>query len=165
MATLLEWVRHLVLLVVLVSFFELLAPKNALRPYVRLVGGLVILAAVATPLVELVRGEGVWQRAAELAERWSPVSAGPSSAPALAETERRLRNALLAEKLAAYLEEELAQTAGGRVRAAVRVEGDGRVARVTLVAPPGSGEELRRRAAALSGVEAGQVWVVEEAAP
>ncbi|HHW14269.1 MAG TPA: stage III sporulation protein AF [Firmicutes bacterium] len=165
MATLMEWVRHLVLLVVLISFFELLAPKNALQPYVRLVGGLVILAAVVSPLVALVRGDDLWRRAAESGGRWSAEAALPSSPPALAETERRLRNELFAARLAAYLEEELTKAAGRRVRAAVRVSGNGRVERVTLAVPPGTGKDLRRRAAALSGLDPAHVWVVEEAIP
>lgn len=160
MATLTEWVRRLVLLVIVASFLELLAPENALKRYVRLAVGLLVLTAVLTPLLTLVRGEDVVPRLRQ-AEGF-----GWAEAPAaLSETNRRLENSLLAEQLTAYLETELGKAAGSRVGVSVRVGGAGAVARVTIAAPPGRGTQLKARAAALTGLTPEQIVVVEEAIP
>ncbi|MDI6870019.1 MAG: stage III sporulation protein AF [Bacillota bacterium] len=165
MNLLVEWVRRLVLLVIVVSFLELLAPPNNLRRYVRLVTGFLVLTAVLAPLVALVRGGDVLGRIAEAVELRLPTGNDSRPASGLAETDRQLQNALFSRQLTTYLEQELAETAGGRVGVAVRVDGRGALEGVMLATPPGRGARVRARAAALTGLEAGKILVVEEAIP
>ncbi len=167
METLSEWVRRLVLLVLVMSFLELLAPPNGLKRYVRLVVGFLVLTAVLAPLVALVRGGDVLRRVSEAAEAPLPVgrAGGGRTVPHLAEAEQRLRNDLFARQVAAYLERALAGEAGGRVGVMVRVERSGALGRITLTAPPGQGPRLRKRASALAGVGEDRILVVEEAIP
>lgn len=167
MAELTEWVRRLVTLVVVFSFLELLAPPNSLKRYVRLVVGFLILTTVLGPLVALVRGDEALRRAAGgiLDEALPRLPEGPDAASRLLETNRRLQNALLAERLAAYLQSELETSAKVRVGVAVRVDGAGSVTRINLAVPEGWGERLRGQAAALAGVEPERIAVLEEAIP
>jgi stage III sporulation protein AF len=162
-----EWVRRLVLLVLVLSFLELLAPPNGLKKCVRLVAGFLVLTAVMEPLVALVRGGDVLRQVGELAglSRWDGRADRSRTAPELAQADQQLRNDLFARRVAAYLERALAGEAGGRVGVAVRVEPSGALARITLTAPPGQGPRLRRRAAALAGVAEKRILVVEEAIP
>lgn len=53
MPALTEWVRQLVVLVFVVSAAQLLLPTDNMRPYVRFVLGLVIVAALLTSMFEL----------------------------------------------------------------------------------------------------------------
>lgn len=167
METLSGWVRQLVLLVLVVSVLELIAPANGLRKYVRLVVAFLVLTAVLAPLVALVRGDDLVRQVMEAAELGFPTGSGGSSgAPASpVETDQRLRNDLFARQVAAYLRQELSGEAGGRIGVTVRVEGEGVIERITLTTPPGQGSRLRGRASALTGVEKERIVVVEEAIP
>jgi len=57
MAAVTEWVRTLVVLVVLASLLELLLPMGSMKRFVRLTMGLLILLGVARPVVGLLGGE------------------------------------------------------------------------------------------------------------
>ncbi|MDI3279778.1 MAG: stage III sporulation protein AF [Bacillota bacterium] len=52
-----EWGRRLVLLVIGLSFLELLAPENELRKFIRVFVGLLVLAAILQPLLSLSVGD------------------------------------------------------------------------------------------------------------
>lgn len=171
MAALSDWVRRLALLVIVVGFLELLAPSNGLKRYVRLVAGFLVLTAVLSPLLALVKGGDFVERASGAAGQlltegrgrriWT--AGGSGSGGSLPETNRLLQNELLADRLSAYLETELGKEAGSRVGVAVRVSGQGVVERVSLTVPPGTAGRVARRAAALSGLSREQILVIEEA--
>ncbi|MTI94895.1 MAG: stage III sporulation protein AF [Firmicutes bacterium] len=57
MQTLYELVRKLILLAILAGFFELLLPSNTFKTYCRLVVGLLILAMLLQPVMDLL-GQG-----------------------------------------------------------------------------------------------------------
>jgi stage III sporulation protein AF len=49
-----SYVRNLVLVVFLVNFFEMLAPENAMKRFVQVVAGFVVIVAMLQPLLTLV---------------------------------------------------------------------------------------------------------------
>ena len=53
MDTLFELIRRLVLLVIFAGFCELLLPRNSFRSYTRMVVGLLVIAMILNPLLEL----------------------------------------------------------------------------------------------------------------
>lgn len=172
MAALTDWIRRVALLVIAVGFLELLAPGNGLKRYVRLVTGFLVLTAVLSPFLALIKGGDIVERASGAASLLVPEgtggatkggAGGSAAGRSLSETNRRLENELLADRLSTYLEKELAKEAGDRVGVAVRVAGQGVVERVTLTVPPGTAKRLADRAAALSGLGKDQIRVIEEA--
>ncbi|MGE5507992.1 MAG: stage III sporulation protein AF [Chitinophagales bacterium] len=168
MVQLTAWVQHLVLLVLVVSFLELVAPENALRRYVQLVVGLLVLVAVLNPVVRAVRG-GEWlSDALQTGAGWTEAPdqlREEGTREALEAANRQLQVDLFTDRLRAYLESELAKAAGERVGVAVRATADGSVQQVTVTAAPGRSGELQRRAADLAGVAQDKVLIVEEAVP
>jgi Stage III sporulation protein AF (Spore_III_AF). len=71
---LVRWVQDLIVVVFFASAAYLLLPENELRPYARLVMGLVVIAALLAPAVELLQ--------------WEPTLWAPRLAPA-GEKQRR----------------------------------------------------------------------------
>lgn len=58
---LMDWVRSLLLVAFVVTLIQMLLPDNGLRPYVRLVFGLVLLAVMIRPVIGIVEDPGSWQ--------------------------------------------------------------------------------------------------------
>ena len=52
-----ELLRHIVILVVLAAFLDLLLPKDGFQRYVKLVVSLFIILALLQPIVQIVRGD------------------------------------------------------------------------------------------------------------
>jgi stage III sporulation protein AF len=50
-----DWLKQIVLLVLIAAFLDLLLPNNALERYVKLVMGLLIILAILTPVFQLVQ--------------------------------------------------------------------------------------------------------------
>jgi len=59
-AALIEWVRSLVVLVVLASLLEMMLPTGGMKRFVRLSMGLLILLGVVRPLVSLLGGQAAF---------------------------------------------------------------------------------------------------------
>lgn len=50
-----EWVRNLFVLVLVLSFTEILLPENSLGKYVKFIFSLMIVTAIIYPLIALVK--------------------------------------------------------------------------------------------------------------
>ena len=64
MQTIFEVTRKLMLLTIFAAFCELLLPRSSLRAYVRLVVGLLVIALLLQPLLELagaLTGKACWR--------------------------------------------------------------------------------------------------------
>lgn len=51
-----EWIRGIVVLIVFVTFLELLVPRSSMQNFIRVVIGLVMLVAILKPVVDLLHG-------------------------------------------------------------------------------------------------------------
>ncbi|MFM9279075.1 stage III sporulation protein AF [Paenibacillus jiagnxiensis] len=51
-----EWLRHLVMVVLLAAFVDLILPSRSMERYVRLVLSLLVLLALISPIAQLLRG-------------------------------------------------------------------------------------------------------------
>lgn len=123
MEALKEWVRGLVLLVIVASLFEMLLPMSAMKKYVRMAMGLLIVLSVVRPVVGLL-GQPV-QFDPELLV--SESSAVPSLSQIMAQAGQfRERNErLLRQEVQERLAQEARQAArgiGGIADAAVAVQ-------------------------------------------
>lgn len=49
-----EWVRNIFILILALTFIEMLLPASRIQPYIRFVFSLAIMAAVLTPLTVLL---------------------------------------------------------------------------------------------------------------
>ena len=49
-----EWVRNIFILILALTFLEILLPAGKMQPYIRFVFSLAIMAAVLTPLLWLL---------------------------------------------------------------------------------------------------------------
>lgn len=143
---LVQWLRPVVLLLVVAGVAELLMPQGGMRRYVDVVLGLLVLSAVLTPVL---RGIGVDLPA--MASRFEAALAaaargGPDASPAVPvagwreRATRQVYQALLEREL-----ERLALEVEGVARARARVQlapgGDPpRVVAVTLAVAAGDGE-------------------------
>lgn len=56
-----NWIRNVAIMVIILSFLELLLPQNQMERFVRAVIGLVIIAFILRPLVGLVGGGTTWE--------------------------------------------------------------------------------------------------------
>jgi stage III sporulation protein AF len=56
MGSLSKWVRDIVLLVLYITFLEMLIPRGNMQKYVRLVTGLLVMLAIIRPIMSLVGG-------------------------------------------------------------------------------------------------------------
>lgn len=65
MQTLIELVRNLIVIVLLASFLELFTPRGELDRWIRLALGLVIVAALVTPVVRWLSSEDWWTQLPE----------------------------------------------------------------------------------------------------
>lgn len=162
-----QWIRELVMLVIVLTFLELLAPQNTLKRYVHLVVGFLIMTAVLTPALSLIRGGDALRSAVESVGRGAAgAGAGsPAANERLVRTNRRLEHELTAQRLQTYLEGELGRAAGAAVGVNVRLGESGTLEGLSITAPPGRGEYLRAQAAELSGMGPEQILVVEEERP
>lgn len=132
MAALKEWVRGLVLLVVIASFLELLLPMSSMKRFVRMAMGLLIILGVVRPIVGLL-GQSVAVNPTLLL---SDEPALPSMSQLMTEANRfQARN----QKL---LLQEAEERLGEEVRGAARkVSGvSDAQAEVRLVTDPGAPE-------------------------
>ena len=55
-----DWVRHLVIIVVLAGFIEMILPKGDMRRYVQMVVGIFIIMAILNPTLLLLRQRQLW---------------------------------------------------------------------------------------------------------
>lgn len=127
MAPLMAWLRPIIILLVVVGLVEMMVPHGALRRYVDVFLGVLLLGALLQPMVSLLGGPMVWDPGGLVDEAWQeeggppPPRLGAAAAPELAR-----------EVFARRLEREvvrLARTVDGVVAAA---------AQITLApAPPG----------------------------
>ena len=58
-----EWARNLASLVVMLGLIELLLPQDSLRPYVRMVLGLLVIVALIRPVLHELPGLKAWEPA------------------------------------------------------------------------------------------------------
>ncbi len=146
MAALTEWVRGLVVLVVLASLLEMLLPMGGMKRFVRLTMGLLIMLGIVRPILGLLGGPisvdpGVWVQ---------PTAALPSVDEIMEEADRfqARTQAMLLEEVEGRLRraaEEAARSVEGVAEAAVALELAGgpqleavRVDRVTVTVLLGS---------------------------
>lgn len=50
-----EWIKHLVLIILVATFLDLLLPNNQMRRYITLVVGLIILVMILSPILALLQ--------------------------------------------------------------------------------------------------------------
>lgn len=50
-----EWIQHIVLLILMATFLDLLVPSSAMKKYVRMVVGLLIIMIILSPLLDLLQ--------------------------------------------------------------------------------------------------------------
>lgn len=116
-----QWVRTIVVVVLLAGLLELLAPAGGTRRLVRLVLGLCVVATVVAPLAAIVRGgAGVAGMAGAAGVGAAPAAAGvgaagPASAGPLADSLVAL-NATLSSEAGARAVAKRAEAAALRVR-------------------------------------------------
>lgn len=85
------WVRTLIVIVLLGNLVDLLLPKGDLRRYAGLIVGLVLLAIMLRPLVEVLN----WANRGHQTSAFSWVTSGPSLTSAIAQEERHQAEALV----------------------------------------------------------------------
>jgi len=110
MAALTEWVRGLVLLVVLASLLEMLLPMGGMKRFVRLTMGLLIMLGIVRPILALLGGQVALDPGP-----WAEPAAGLPSLSEIEQEAGRFRErtqALLLEEL----EERLRRTAQDAAR-------------------------------------------------
>lgn len=145
-----EWVRGLVMLLLLAASLELLVPLGSMRKYVRMTMGLLVVMAVARPIAGWVSNPGPLPELPAI-----PATQGlPSLEQVMADASRfRERSRQLAEgELSTLLEAQGRDAARGvpgvaeaRVQVQVRVQGGRQeIAGVTVTLPAvGSGQGVR----------------------
>lgn len=136
MSALSGWLQQIVAVVLLASLVDLLLPNRTMQRYVRLVAGLLVLLTVASPVLQLFRGDFGTRLASGLESvRLSP---GGSSS----ETEME-RIAAEARKLGAARNDQAVKlaTAGlaAQIRSSVEEAGLGAVRSVDVEAEPVAG--------------------------
>lgn len=107
-----EWLKQLILIVILAVFADMLLPTKNMQKYVRVVMGLVIIAAMLQPIVPFFSRDWADKVAADLSnEVTSSTTVTPPSSPdltrlrtSLAEQESSTANRMLAASLAAQIE-------------------------------------------------------------
>lgn len=55
MAYLGEWIKHIVLIILVATFLDLLLPNTQMRRYIQLVVGLIIIVLILSPILELLQ--------------------------------------------------------------------------------------------------------------
>lgn len=50
-----EWISHIVLLILLATFFDLILPSSSMKKYVKLVVGLMIIMLILSPVLQVLR--------------------------------------------------------------------------------------------------------------
>ncbi|MDQ0188354.1 stage III sporulation protein AF [Alicyclobacillus cycloheptanicus] len=76
-----EWLKQMVIIVLLAVFTELLLPTKAMQKYVRMVMGLAIIAAMLQPIVPLFQRDWADQAAAAAAREVTGTNATDATAP------------------------------------------------------------------------------------
>src|SRR5690606_27204049 len=56
MNSLTKWIRDIILLVLYITFLEMLIPSGTMRKYVRVVTGLIIIFAMLNPIMSILGG-------------------------------------------------------------------------------------------------------------
>ncbi len=54
-----SWVRDILLILVSLSFFQILLPESSMAKYLRFIFSLVVLAVILDPLTDLVQQMGI----------------------------------------------------------------------------------------------------------
>lgn len=158
------WVRDLVVVVFFVSATYMLLPENNLRQYARLAAGLVVIAALLTPVLTLMR--------------WDPTDAAwPGAGPGGPTEELIARGGFLADQALRRLTEDGQRRATEHVRSVVEMAlgatphgvevqwgPGGRIERISVTSGreaglPPDAEQVARRIAGYFGLERDQVDV------
>lgn len=109
-----EWLKQLVLIVMLAVFADMLLPTRAMQRYVRIVMGLAIIAAMLQPLVPLLKRDWADQAASLATSETSNVAVGPGTDSAeanalqqtIANQTKQAANDLLAEQIKEEVEQQ-----------------------------------------------------------
>ncbi len=126
-----EWVRGLVMLVLLAGVLEMLVPQNAMKRYVRMVMGLLVVLGVLQPVLQLL-GQQVVVDPTGFAQ--SPDGRLPSVSQVMA------RAAAFREKNQRLLLKEASERLGAMAREAARsLEGVADAAAEVALEPDGKG--------------------------
>ncbi len=142
-----DYIRQVILVALMVQVAQMLVPSGEIRGYVRLVCGLLVLAAVASPLVHLIpQLEGEW-------DEWEGVPGVNASEDELEEAARTgvreredLTASVYAERLSSLIAGEIQMLPGVReadlqVDVAVEVDGTtGELREIRVSLAPGAGE-------------------------
>lgn len=141
-----EWVRNLVMLVILASCLELFLPMNSMKKFVRMVLGLLVVLAVMQPALALLGQPGTVDATALLGEDRRDL---PSLQEIMAQADefREKNQALLAEEAQARVADEVREAAKGvsgvaDARAVVKLTVDGsewHLEDLTVTIRPGDG--------------------------
>ncbi|WP_290586631.1 stage III sporulation protein AF [Alicyclobacillus sp.] len=110
-----EWLKQIILLVILATVADLLLPTRSMQRYVRVVMGVAVLAAMLQPILPLMRADWADRAAAaveaELGFDTTSVPAGKAAQVANVMADQQARTAQ--ELLAARLADGIRQTFGG----------------------------------------------------
>lgn len=170
-----DWLRDIVLIILLATFVDLLIPNNALQRYVKVVVSLIILLTVLSPVIALLKADFTPESALRQAAAQPDAQTGAQPLPELdailrdGELMRQEREQQALELVAAEIERHAAAETERLypvrvVAAEVRLAGRGgdeqpRVAAISLVlAQAGEPEEEPRRE---RGGDAAEVIAVE----
>ncbi|WP_223066536.1 stage III sporulation protein AF [Paenibacillus caui] len=91
MAWLSEWLKEIIFIVLLSVFIEMLLPNRSMERYVKLVLSLLILMALLTPLMELLRGNPAEKLRAAIEEQLKPQQSQRSSLEQILQEGEKLR--------------------------------------------------------------------------
>ncbi len=150
MAALSDWIRTLILVVLLASFLEMVLPGGEVRKFVRLVVGLLVVLAVVDPLVRWLPTGGAWllrptaprsETTAEI-DRW--LAQGQALTQRGAEAVMSRYRQVVGQQAASLA----ALTAGVPADAQVQLDADGRLVGLQVWL---HGEDLEQRSRDLAG--------------
>ncbi|MBX5436313.1 MAG: stage III sporulation protein AF [Alicyclobacillaceae bacterium] len=162
-----EWLKQIILIVLLAAFTEWLLPTQSMQKYVRTVLGLAVIAAILQPLVPFFRGDWA-ERLAQSAVEQLTGAASSAAAPAVdvdsLQAQLRRQLSRRADDEAAALVQAAIDSELGIPGARVQVEGGltPEQMRVAVVLPPaatGQTAAVRNLVARLLGVSADHVSV------
>lgn len=114
-----EWLKEIILIVLLAIFADLLLPSQVMQRYVKLVFSLMIVLVMLSPVVELLHSQSVWKQAADAMSRQDT---GDSGAVALDEVKRQGRQlaqsreaqalSIVTDQVASVMSEQLERELG-----------------------------------------------------
>lgn len=114
-----NWLKEIILLILIATFMDLLLPNRSMERYVKLVMGLVIILAILAPIISLLNKNVDWSNlsltdGAHLSREMTSLESIHASGEELIETQDRLvieeTERRIAEKIAAEIDEEFEVT-------------------------------------------------------